>query len=410
MCGVAGHIAAVVRDSTSGFGAPGEATRVDAYKAHVKRPIRVHAFGELDNGGRVHCNDDDYMSSPVLCKLKELEMAKYNKNGRIVGDYTCPGSLRGGWLLEKIKCALDAEEFTCCGGGIQFIKSPEPSRLTSAFERLMSSKYFVYFSDDSCMSLPCTDGHLMANLDISSCDSSCGPAVFQQLRYFCPLVYDDIMLTTINQCRRPCQLGQNKKMLFKPVHYFEYSGTVLTTMLNNLANLAIGEQLMSIPLGSVSETRERVQAVLQNCGWVCTVEYADRPEKLQFLKHSPFRTLHGDYCACLNLGVILRTYGQISWDLPGRGNLETRAEAFNKSLVESWVHAGDTAILHALRLRHGVSSAINVSTESLALRYDVTVAQIEELCALITASRVGDVIQCTASCAVLGLDYSLNYE
>lgn len=330
--------------------------------------------------------------------------------------------------MDAVKTAWS--ETTARIGGVRFvfIKSPDLKKLSYWFKKMLHESVFMFFSDDACCSLKTGTGMLFFNLDISACDSSNGPAVFEALRELVPHSELAHLESLIRQCQADLRVGYgSEKLLFRPVDYFEYSGSVLTTTLNNVAVSSI--------LASVVEkldlrcSRDRVlsdfQGALDNCGWECTVELCDVYEKLQFLKCSPCRTVDGDIRAVLNLGVILRSMGQKTGDLPGRGPLSERAEKFMCGWVAGLRHAGLHPLLETLqekwkptgqvfynsdaieRLESGGVSNPRICPISLMRRYDCHVADLEALCTAIRVSSGTCGIHLPVTDAILGLDYGL---
>jgi len=289
---------------------------------------------------------------------------------------------------------------------------------------------FLYFSDDSSASFRClVDGKVSmvyANMDISSCDSSQGPSVFESLLEMCPHVARPHMEALLRQCQSEAVCGHGyRKIRVKPIGYFEYSGSVLTTTLNNIANLNIGVSLYDrLPLLPLDELKVEIERRLSNCGWKCTIEWCENIHQVQFLKCSPCLTIHGEVVPFLNFGVILRSLGQKSWDLPGQGELQSRAYAFNAGLVSGFQHAGETELLSLLRYKfplkgvtplynsniveymsHGIKTPILDCT--CLCRYGLSRGHYDELLALLAGADHGDLIRCEASDVIMKVDYGL---
>lgn len=421
-----GHINALkllITTAVLCLGHAGEAIRISAAEKHDKQVIRIAASEALQNQGRMDLKHDTFMDTLVRLNFKKDEWAKPGKNGRIVCDLTTPASIRGGFLCSIAKTCWQDYEPTVGLGKLQFVLNPNREILRETFIKLRDGTHFCYHSDDSCASFKCSDGFYRICLDIAACDSSQGPAVFQLLRHIAPMEYDNIMLDLINQCSTGCVLGFGKTQLkFKPNWYFEYSGTTLTTLLNNLANMCIGHQLMSIPFGTVSETRSRVAEVLRFCGWLVTVIECECLEDLQFLKCSPHLTIDGALEVALNLGVILRSLGQRAGDLPGKGDFESRANDYNSGIVLGLKHAGTHALTSLLRRKFdrvvkpvftnatislSGSDIGEISDSSICRRYKFTQADLDHLLELLRCATIGDTYHCVASAAILKLDYGL---
>lgn len=300
-----------------------------------------------------------------------------------------------------------------------FVPSPNPSELEKFFREFLVAPTYLYFSDDASMSFPYLreDGvvaYSFANVDISSCDSSQGPEVFKALEFLTP---DDLrtdMSKLISQCRQPCVAGYGKdKLTFVPKNPFEYSGSLLTTTLNNVSTSCIFKQLLGeFPLLPLSAAKEELKRRAQVCGWQLTMEFCDFAG-VQFLKCSPTYDVDGVVRAFFNWGPILRMLGQKTGDLPGSGPLSERAETFNGQLVAGLRHAGNSRLIRVLRQRFPLKGGQKVAynTNSVFLldtsgsscdrelddvecckRYRLTLSEYDRLCESIANSRIGEVI------------------
>jgi hypothetical protein len=326
------------------------------------------------------------------------------------------------------------------------VRSPNVAVLSQQFAAMEFNTRALYFSDDSCLSLRVSRllptgervaSMLYVNIDISGCDSSNGDAVFQSLLDFCPDSFREHVVRAIEQCSLPVVLGFGKgKVTAAPKSLFEYSGSVLTTFLNNVASMAI---LVHVLRGVVDgmdevEARKAVEDRLENCGWKCTAEWCSHYSQLQFLKHSPHRCESGNVRACLNLGVVLRAMGRTDGDYPGRGPLLPRIDAFNRQWVAGLAHAGTHLVTRALRERWPLLSegrpltqrqwSSNVIyqlqdqgdyldhdpilTTSLCDRYGTQVGELEELASLLEQAGIGDLMGCSAATVILSMDYGLS--
>lgn len=355
-------------------------------------------------------------------------MAKPGKPNRVTVDLSPECSVRAGWLVDVLKDVMALDSVFVGEASVSFVKSPDVDTLSAHFSEMFGNTHAVYFSDDSCVSIKCSDGMLWLNLDISACDASNGPAVFNSLYQLCPEHYHHHLTQLINQCKLPISIGRgSKKLLFKPKEVFEYSGSVLTTLLNNVASLAIVLRVLGSVHGKLlakAEARALVELSLEECGWKCTAEWCDVFEKLQFLKHSPCFTRSFNIRAVLNLGVILRASGRIDGDLPGRGDWRARAYVFMCEWVSGLSHAGNSMLLRSFRkafppsrnvlfLNYIVSMMTGGSDEelmesSLCRRYGISLHEMEDLCDYVANSRCGMSIACAASKAILELDYGLS--
>lgn len=398
---------------------------------HEKRALRRSAYANLCEQSREASVADNFMGGPfhppfVQLNMKPLEWAKPGKNARVVCDLTTEASLRGGWFISVLKEAMAGLEDVCRGARIVFVESPDMDVLSYWFSRMRFGDVSLYFSDDSAFSLSCTDGMLWFNADIASCDSSNGPALFESLEGFVPDIHRHTMAAMVEQCSMPCRLGVGSRTLrFRPVRYFEYSGSLLTTVLNNIASRTIAALIFRFRVhDTVAATRRWLESFVSTLPWSVTCEFCSRFEEIQFLKCSPAYSIDRSIVSVLNLGVILRALGQCSYDLPGRGSQEVRAYEFNSALVRGMVYAGDHSLLRVLR-RKFVSSKVDVrynsrivefmrssgnkevADDSLCARYGLEISHMHDLCSLLCVAEFGDVIDCHASRVIMAKDYGL---
>lgn len=408
------------------FENPFELVERASEQAHGKRRIRMEAHAELKSHGVLFSEKHLFMFRDIQAKMKLEEWAKPGKYARIISDFGTPASLRAGWLIEAIKVGLAERYMQFDHGWCKFVYSVNLPELTKVFTEATTQSCFHYHSDDSRATIICSDGTLYYDLDISACDSSQGPAVFQTLGNLVPDRYFADMNALLKQCQEPSKMGYGKTALrFKAVEgrYFEYSGTLLTTMLNNIASLCVGAQLMSLSPTNCHDTDLKVREILETCGWKMDCVLHSRVEKMQFLKCSPVRC-GGGYSAVMNLGVIMRCIGQKHGDLSGDKStpLKERAAIENGKLVAGFKHSGNTSLYQLYKRKFpllGDAICVNanrsftiggedvVMDESLCSRYDITLSQYYEMLSLLEHADFGDVIDCHASRAILKLDYGL---
>jgi len=405
-----------------------------AHAPHQKRRIRMRALQSLLLNGEI--SSGCYMSE-VLGKVKTLEFAKPGKYPRLVNDLTTPGSLLGGYLAGYMKTAMEKDVvYRRHNRSVRslFVSSPKIEVLTECFTRLINPTHdieFVYYSDDSCVSIRCDDGVFMANVDISSCDTSNGRTVFNVLKSLCSkTAFGKIMERCVNQCMKTLKLvnpgNPKEKRYLKPLTPIEYSGSVLTTLLNNVANSLICHSIFAQRMVQQSlkksEAAVLVQKAARKVGYLVTCQTCTEYSDLQFLKHSPVYGTKG-LTATLNAGVLLRMLGQCDGDLPGRGNIEERAECFNSSLVSGVVHSGNTPLLRSLQKRfpprtmrfkmpetHVKSEGLakgEITGDEFCKRYRMPVSSLIELCDYIEQSKYGNIILCPLAQKILDTDYGL---
>jgi hypothetical protein len=250
-------------------------------------------------------------------------------------------------LTSMLKKAQDETEMEFNGGVAVFCKSPDPHQLAKHFRNLYDPPgkfYFVYFSDDSCLAMRQPDGSVKwYNLDISSCDASHGPGLFKALRSVVPdgQCRRDMDIL-IRQCSAPLKIvsrvNPNHKIKLIPTVPKLFTGSTITTAINNLANLLICLSITTTydpnsPTDPSGQNLSMVEAAA-NCGYILTgCKPLEIFEDVQFLKHSPIFDCNGNIQPMLNFGVLLRASGTCEGDLPGHGDILERARAFQRGLL-----------------------------------------------------------------------------
>lgn len=413
-----------------------EEARLHHADPHPKRLLRINAYNELVNTGRIatrHWARCTRAGVPFAeAKMKTEEYAKPGKKPRMIVDLGVAASLQGFRLTEFLKRAQSAEPFRYKGGEIEFIKDPSPETLQRVFDKLISPPgrfYYCYFSDDACLAV--RDGAIVRryNLDISSCDASHTGALFDALIAIMPQHCADDMRVLVEQCSYALKIRNTLKpkqyVVIRPKTPRLYSGSTITTAINNLANLGIACAIVD----AAATTPEAVIAAADSAGYIVTVDVCNKPDDLQFLKHSPAVDITGVYRPLLNLGVLLRLSGTCKRDLPGQGPVRARAEEFQSALLAG-VYAGATfPLLTKLRSRlpRRVRSAVQqrvtsilmdrtapncsaptaFTDDSVATRYFTDTKHLAELQ---TFARVGylEVLGNEAIAAILRKDYGLD--
>jgi hypothetical protein len=219
----------------------------------------------------------------------------------------------------------------------QFCAKPDPDVLADIFKNLLRPRkkyFFVYFSDDSCISVKHRGVTTTYNMDIKSCDASHGPAVFDFLLNVVPHTMRDDMKILIEQCQAKICIRSvedpKHRVKLKPYGPMLYSGSTITTIINNFANLMIA---LSIERQN-AVTPAEIKHAANLAGYIVTLEECTHYSDIQFLKHSPAYDVNGTMRALLNIGVLLRLSGTCKGGLPGKGPYMVRARAFQAALMK----------------------------------------------------------------------------
>jgi len=194
-----------------------------------------------------------------------------------------------------------------------------------------------------------------------------------------------------------------------------YSGSVLTVIINNFANLLIGLEMQRLCPEPSRVTRAEYAALYvsaaENVGYGVKVQECTVPEDMQFLKHSP-SVVEGVYHPWMNLGTWFRGLGTFRGDLPGRGTFRQRAAAYISDVVVSRRNWGDHCIRDAMQhmvVHHRVKFSgsvyheslrtksfgdhgVRIPAASLARRYRVSMDLLCDFCEVVSRAGVGQVV------------------
>jgi hypothetical protein len=390
---------------------------------HPKKKLRERARRDILSDGRDHHR---MKVANVEYKCKPGELLADGKYLRGIGDLTCPGSTVLGYYMDYVKEAFELPYHQ--GDGVcEFLKAPQIDSLSACFAKLVDPQgvYFLYFSDDSCIGIQCQDGVFIANMDISACDGSNYAPVFETLK--AAMSVDSRFQRDIDgafaQLSQPAVVHSQSykyKVTLRPTGPVLYSGSVLTTSVNNMANtlifLSIMRKLPAVRYTGAMATL--IEEAAAEVGYILKVDVCEHPEDLQFLKHSPCFE-DGLVIPFLNLGVWMRGFGTIVGELPGGKplTLSERVRRFNSDVVKSRVHAGNHLIHDAFRTKLVRETLVSfdilgepnrnerISVEALARRYRVPVVWLEELAELIRRSDVCQLVCHPVIGVIMGKDY-----
>jgi len=399
-----------------------------------KKLLKKRAFTDIIHNGRaLHPT----FVKQVEYKCKSGEILEPEKYLRAIGDLTTPGSVMCGFYMDMVKDAF-AANFNYLGGIAAFIK-PKLASLREVFKNLISPIEFVqfyYFSDDACVAVRCTDGILRANLDIKMCDGSNFHRVFQLLQqamtvvpFWAPYIGGAFAQLEANMViHNPEDYAES--VTLKPVGPFLFSGSTLTTVVNNMANTLIFLAIMNTLTSDMTKAQaiDAIRQAARTVGYIIKVDVCDDIQDLQFLKHSPAINTDGDIDAYLNLGVWLRKFGRCKGEMPSRKGecLAERIAKYNSEVVRSRVESGNHC-LHDAFLTKVVSTDARFATfvakdksftedvsgsqlgripdNELCKRYKVSVEALNHFCSLIVESQPGQLISHPVARAIMMKDY-----
>jgi hypothetical protein len=332
-----------------------------AFATHPKKQERVRSYNEtLDISG---CDHETFVSF-VTGKVKPYETAKWNKYARLFVSLGPTSILCAGFLIPYIKDAFASYHGWEHENRVSaFIPGPTLENLVRVFEgiRDTADMFVPYFSDDAAAGFRCADGLFMAELDFSSCDSSHTDVIFDIFEEICS---DDVR--TLNrvkaarrQCRKKMKLSSRADLkwltvVLKAAVTCLFSGSVLTTIINNLGQLILFASLVQTALPVAERTVAGCPLWVKNAatqaGYILTCDQVKHFSELTFLKYFPC-DIDGQITPCLALGVPLRALGVCWGDLPGGKNesLEDRAQQWNHMVVGAFIDAGRSSIMEKLR-------------------------------------------------------------
>jgi hypothetical protein len=409
-----------------------EEARLHHADPHDKRELRVHCWKEMHETGLFF---DDVWLTLLTLKMKPNEIAKPLKYPRCIGDLGVAASLQGFVLTSLLKHAQEDNPIHYLGGVASFMASPSPTKLENAFKELIEPRqrwFFCYFSDDACFSIRHNGRIYRFNVDISQCDASHRDSIFDlYVSMFPESVQADARKLT-DQCKLPFQIRSDDgrhQVILEPQGHALYSGSTITTGINNLANQCIA---MSFAEAAFDGTAESLKQAALRAGYMITVvDCSDDWHKLQFLKHSPVLDTTGTLRALLNVGVLLRLTGTCNGDLPGRGPLDQRARAFQHGLLrgasplaryklldnmlaatgEPLVPPRVTKMIDdIMRYRidfNGDEKPFHVDDSEVYARYDLLPHEVDELNEGLGHARFGMIHRSRASDKILEDDYGL---
>jgi hypothetical protein len=281
----------------------------------------------------------------------------------MIGDLGVHASLEGAWVTETLKYMYGSLQYIQ-KQRIRIVLKADVNVLSEVFREAACppTKYFFsFFSDDGIITLFDRTGKLRFFLtDISSCDTS-HHAVFSSLYDSVPRFLQPGIRRVMNQLKKPlvikCVHTPRLKVKLKLIRHDDtalYSGSTITTVLNDHASICIASAIIT----AGAEEPEEIIAAARNAGYILDVAEVDSVSELQFLKHSPVLDTSGVLHAVLNPGVLLRASGTCRGDFPGRGAIPKRAALFQFALLQGMYPRVVNPFLDQCKRSTGVTSAV----------------------------------------------------
>lgn len=400
-----------------------------AHIPHPKRKLRALALKEIDDHGQA----GDYWSSSVWWKMKLDEYAKPGKYPRVIVDLGVAASLEAAAWIERAKKSIADKILRYNGWVYVFCGTPEPDLVMKYMDmiwhnRLDADGYHLVFSDDSVIATYVDGDWRVFNADISTCDASHTSSLFAFLMDFfdAPESVRDVLN---KQVMADIRVGVKKAppVFMRPRGFYLQSGSVMTTLINTIAQLVMFSCLCSRTYNVEAD----IIRAAADTGYVITLERCILYEDIQFLKMSPTRSISGSYHACLNLGVILRASGTCRGDVPKfrkRRCLEVDALHFQHNLMSGMLNRiyhehlnllspyGVDRSEYKLKIAQEYVNAIRYMTagpciaynDDIYRRYRLTTSEIAELNYFFANTKYGDVAYGTSIDKILSKDYGLS--
>lgn len=403
---------------------------------HIKRNERIAAKRDIFEQNLIEEKLWYVDGKGTVFQFKTGETGKPGKAGRMTVSLGCPASLQGFRVTSLLKYGMADTPILFNGGEIEFCPKPGADDLKAVFEKLLSPPgryYFVYYSDDSCLAIRQDDGTILrCNVDISSCDASHTQALFDLLVSITPREHRDTLEKLVAQCKTEFMVRDVNKeaksfVKLRPLFARLYSGSTLTTLINNLANILIA---YSIAESNVRSFKDVVRAAAR-VGYIVTCQECSDIHQIQFLKHSPVYDTAGELRALLNPGVFFRLSGVCRGDLPGTKNetLRTRGRRFQAGLIQGVYPRVQAPFIDTIKrvfadatpckrvqsivaneLLHKTdvnADAFSITSDEMWARYSLTTLEVAQLEKDLARCDFGDHYYSSATNKVLLLDYGL---
>jgi len=392
---------------------------------HIKKKLRLMMLEELHNIGVI--DSPERFVTSVMYFMKTGEWAKFAKVPRGICDLK-RGALIVGFVAIILKEALATYESNM----FKVVTKLNLTELKVDFKNLWTEhkqSFVLLFSDDSCVNYTHNGIRFCGDADISSCDASHTEVPFEILEELTrDLGHLTVMVDeSISQCRLPLKIqlnmkdGEKRKYSLLPRHPVLYSGSGLTTIINDIANLMIAVRLRENECSNVICDNLYMWSAYE-VGYKVTFSQAHYPSQLSFLKHFPDNST---FEPCLCLGVLMRSHGVCNTELPGKGSLENRINPFVSSVLAGMKYSGDHILYRALCDAHNVANSpifLNymieesydsrsynppISIDSICTRYNISSGSIYDTIDLYKYAERGDVIRTEFTVAVMNCDYDL---
>jgi len=445
----------------------GKAAQFRLNQTTIKRRLRIsiRSFAKFINTTGSYCDIDSLyfkwltqphskkklrmavnkkMASDVFCPLKSIlykgkdeELLAVGKK-RGIADLGAYRTQLTGAVAEDIKNGMSVP-YKAGNYEYHYVMSPQADLLSGVFRKLDNIEYNKCYmpqqGDDSAISAWCSDGKAMFNLDFSKCDNSHTDSTFDILLYMIKIAFGPTsphyacISLAISYLREPITMRNkyNSKQKIKYEFAFArlYSGSIITTMINNVACFLLLMQLKMLVPNPGAVTKQQFQEhIIESArliGFTLKCQVVNVLEEFQFLKHS-CSFVNNVYVPWVNLGTYVKSFGMFDGDLPGKGsNTRFKAQKFISEVVVSrknWGSHQFNRSFNHLIIEMKVSEiatdwkkyvdfdwGIEIPVDSLLARYKITEAEYDLACSHIARSTVYSIVYSDIINRIFQIDY-----
>jgi hypothetical protein len=268
------------------------------------------------------------------------------------------------------------------------------------------SVLFVYFSDDSFLVMKDELGCIsLFEIDISSCDSSNSIAVFgfthQRMASINPESADRLISHATRQAVLYNPENKTEKFIFIPDTFFEYSGLLITGLLNNDGStlIGIGTFLKFIQGHGMHKA---ITEGAKKMGYIVTCDKFESSNQVTFLKRAYSERAQRSWKV---LGTLFRGFGVVEGDLtPEVLNVDRKTfmklndfDKFEKLCycrLLGEVNEPGNPCLNILRERFGIPTTLElVSTLDFQERYGGEVWEWESFYMQLSQLQLGSILK-----------------
>jgi hypothetical protein len=415
-----------------------EASRELCLVPHKKQKLRQDEVEKLEKS---HIWCETMWTLYVNWKIKYLEIAKVNKDPRIIVDCAIPNSLPRVHFSESFKKHIADKEIDVNGVRVMFCSNVSPAGVQRGLHWLSmasSNIAIVYYSDDAVIRI----GNQYYNVDIASndsshnrdslnfyCDVSCMSS--ENRENFLAIIFAKIKLTNPDKQmdnEHRVRMRTQQKCFIRPISGLLPSGIGDTTVINDLQYPRLAYAISKC-VERYGANRRMIHIAGATFGFRFTTEVCDRVEKIQFLKMSPSRNFGR---VIPNLGMLFRYSGCCEGNVVVPDAYKNHKYEFYQSLLtygyfkffmykpllklcpyydvlhkdEELYRANIRKIdMNWVMWDHRLEQQLELTPEDVYGRYNLTTSDISHFEELLNSTGIGKLIWCNLVDIVLKADY-----